>query len=68
MDFFVCYYFSLVVLDIVGVSSTESFNQKLCKDKINIVKFSPGIYDAIVLPLTRMTLCHRIYNACCMRP
>ncbi|XP_078329786.1 echinoderm microtubule-associated protein-like 4 [Crassostrea virginica] len=31
----------LVVLDIVGVSSTESFNQKLCKDKITIVKFSP---------------------------
>nr|XP_019922732.2 echinoderm microtubule-associated protein-like 2 [Crassostrea gigas] len=31
----------LVVLDILGVSSTESFNQKLCKEKITIVKFSP---------------------------
>ncbi|XP_062585319.1 echinoderm microtubule-associated protein-like 2 [Saccostrea cucullata] len=31
----------VIVLDIDGVSSTESFHQKLCKDKITTIKFSP---------------------------
>lgn len=43
------FFCSLVILSIEGESSSEVFNNKITKDRINCVRFSPGNMTLIIL-------------------